>query len=62
MIILKLCVPTWKAGIVTFLAMFCKMNTATIPGITDCLVSNREKKERKKEKRQNPNAVGGGDN
>lgn len=59
MIILKPFVPTWKAGIVNFLAMFCKTNPATIPGITDCSVPYREGK--KKKKRLNPNAVGAGD-
>lgn len=44
MIILKLFVPTWKAGIVNFLAMFCKTNPA-IPGI-DCSVPYREKKKK----------------
>lgn len=47
-IILKPFVPTWKAGIVNFLAMFCKTNPATIPGITDCSVPYREGKKKKK--------------
>lgn len=43
MIILKPFVPTWKASIVTFLALFCKTNPATIPDITDCSVPYRKK-------------------